>query len=56
MAKTIRMSTKQWASYMTELAERFMPTMQRGVAAGAMRCIPILQNSTRRAPPLTGEP
>lgn len=51
MAKIIRVSPKQWASHMTELAERFMPAMQRGVAAGAMRCIPILQRSTRYAPP-----
>lgn len=51
MAEIIRMDPQQWSRYMGELAQRFQPAMQRGIVAGAQKCIPILQAATRNAPP-----
>ena len=51
MAKIIKMDPKQFANYLGDLGTRFNPAMQRGLQAGAQRCIPILQTATRSAPP-----
>jgi hypothetical protein len=47
----VKMSFKQWADYMSDLGERFEPAVMRGVRAGALRCIPRLQQRTSHAPP-----
>ena len=51
MAKVIKMNMHQWSDHLRQLGSRFQPAMTRGMIAGAMRCIPILQTATMQAPP-----
>jgi hypothetical protein len=53
MSVVINMLPSDWARWMASLGARFMPAMQRGVTAGAFRCLPILHTSTRTAPAAT---
>lgn len=49
--RVVKMSLKQWEGWLGDLGTRFQPAMKRGLVAGAARCVPILQRSTRNAPP-----
>lgn len=49
MAST-KITTEQFAKYMGRLGDRWRPTILRGVAAGAMRTIPLLMKRTQEAP------
>jgi len=48
---TIDMSASEWVGYVKKLGERLYPAAVRGVRAGALRCIPIMQTRTDFAPP-----
>ena len=45
------MDMHQWSDWMARLGTSFEPAMLRGVRAGALRCIPLLQKRTSYAPP-----
>lgn len=45
------LDSKQFAMYHARLAERFKPTLLRGVRAGAARAVSYLVDRTRTAPP-----
>jgi len=49
--KVIKMDMKRWNRHMQQLGSRFMPTVERGILAGGMRCIPFLQQRTMQAKP-----
>jgi len=49
-AIVVTMSMDQWASYMKKLKDSFMPAAIRGIQAGAMQCVPLMQNRTEAAP------
>jgi hypothetical protein len=48
---TIKISPQQWTLYLTMLGNNYMPTVMRGILAGALRCVPIMQERTDNAPP-----
>lgn len=54
----IVLTPPQWVDWLKKLGNRYLPAAQRGVVAGAMRCLPLMQSRTDRAPPasLTGKP
>ncbi len=52
MDRTIVIDAKDYERYLRNLAAEKIPkAMERGVLSGAMRCIPIVQESVETAPP-----
>jgi len=47
----VRIDPARWAAQMDRLADRFVPTVLRGVRAGAARCILLMEQRTMSAPP-----
>jgi hypothetical protein len=45
----VAMTPGEWASHITRLGERFAPTVRRGLMSGALACLPILHERTRKA-------
>lgn len=47
----IKISIKHLPKQLRDMASAAGPAMKRGLLSGAMRCIPLLQNRVRNAPP-----
>lgn len=52
---TYVMNLDEWVAQMKRLGKQFRPTVIRGIRAGALRTLPILQQSTRTAPAASKE-
>lgn len=48
---TVNMTLEQWQAYMRDLGKNFIPTAVRGVQSGALRCVKVMQDRTKEAPP-----
>lgn len=49
MGTTIRLTVSAFAEHRKKLAGDFLPTVKRGMVSGAMRCLPVLHDATRKA-------
>lgn len=48
----LRMNSQEFAQYHRKLAQKFKPTLLRGIRAGAQRAVAILVDETRTATPM----
>jgi len=51
--QTVPMTLPQWVKWTVMLPDRIMEAAHRGVLSGALRCLPVMQDSTREAAPAT---
>lgn len=49
--RVIKTDIDDWAGWLKRLGTRLEPALIRGIMAGGQRCLPLLQDSTRMAPP-----